>query len=78
MSAKNVIKSNNDNKVFAEVGKWFMDIAKYVTTVGIIAAILGRYRDNDMRAFLIVGGVIIAVTLIIGLLFIKFSSNLKK
>jgi hypothetical protein len=74
MSVKNV-KSNNDNKVLAEVGKWFMDVAKYVTTAGIIAAVLGQYRDNDMETFLIIGGSIITITFIIGLLLIKLSKK---
>jgi hypothetical protein len=77
MSTKNVIKSNSnsENKVIAEVGKWFMDIAKYVTTAGLIAAILGRYRDSDMKMFLIIGGSIVAITFIIGLLLIKLSKK---
>ncbi|MDR1974080.1 MAG: hypothetical protein LBQ31_05330 [Bacteroidales bacterium] len=67
--SKNIIKNSGDNRVLAEVGKWFMDVAKYVTTVGIIAAVLSQYHDSDMRTFFVIGGTIVVVTFITGLLF---------
>ena len=52
-----------------EVGKWFMDIAKYVATAVLISSFLGSF--NQKWAVYIVGATIVAVGFSLGLFFIK-------
>jgi hypothetical protein len=70
MPAKKDIK---ENKMLAEISKWFMDIAKYVTTVCIIATILGQYKETV--AFFVIGFIITFVTFGAGVLFLKKSQK---
>ncbi|MCL2650029.1 MAG: hypothetical protein FWD60_03255 [Candidatus Azobacteroides sp.] len=52
-----------------EVGKWFMDIAKYVATAILISSFLGSLENK--WAVYIVGAIIVAVGFSLGLYFIK-------
>ena len=52
-----------------EVGKWFMDIAKYVATAVIISSFLGSLEQK--WAVYIVGTSIVVVGFSLGLYFIK-------
>ncbi|GHT33295.1 hypothetical protein FACS189434_07060 [Bacteroidia bacterium] len=55
-----------------EIGKWFMDIAKYVATAVLISSFLGSF--NDKWLVYIIGACIVLLCFFIGLYFI----NLKK
>ena len=48
-----------------ELGKWLMDIAKYITTAVLIASVFG---DIDSRTMYITGAITVVLTLAIGLL----------
>jgi len=52
-----------------EIGKWFMDIAKYVATAILISSFLGSFQQK--WAVYIVGATIVAVGFLLGLYFIK-------
>jgi len=52
-----------------EIGKWFMDIAKYVATAILISSFLGSFQHK--WAVYIVGIVIVSVGFSLGLYFIK-------
>lgn len=56
-----------------ELGKWLMDIAKYITTAVILTSI---FADVDKKWVLYVGGVItVAVTLTCGLILVRNSDK---
>ncbi len=59
-----------------EIGKWFMDIAKYVATIGILATILGDMSSKT--AFYVGGTVLTLFFLAVGILFIRKSNNQDK
>jgi len=52
-----------------EIGKWFMDIAKYVATAIIISSFLGSFEQK--WAVYTVGLAIVVVCFLIGLYFIN-------
>ncbi len=52
-----------------EVGKWFMDIAKYVATAILISSFLGSFEHK--WAVYIVGFIIVVAGFSLGLYFIK-------
>jgi hypothetical protein len=51
-----------------EVGKWFMDVAKYVATAVLISSFLGSFEQK--WAVYTVGSVIVVIGFCIGLFFI--------
>jgi len=56
-----------------EFGKWIMDIAKYLATAVLISAI---FRDiQDKSSILVIGGVSVALLLLLGLLLVKEPKN---
>jgi len=52
-----------------EIGKWFMDIAKYVATAILISSFLGSFEHK--WAVYSVGAVIVTVGFLLGLYFIN-------
>jgi len=52
-----------------EIGKWFMDIAKYVATAILISSFLGSFQQK--WAIYLVGAIIVVVGFLLGLYFIK-------
>jgi len=52
-----------------EIGKWFMDIAKYVATAVLISSFLGGFQQKWIMY--IVGSLAVILCLCIGLVFIK-------
>jgi hypothetical protein len=52
-----------------EIGKWFMDIAKYVATAVLISSFLGGLEQKWI--VYLVGTVIVAVGFSLGLYFIR-------
>jgi hypothetical protein len=51
-----------------EIGKWFMDIAKYVATAVLISSFLGSFEHK--WAVYTIGSIIVIVGFLIGLYFI--------
>jgi hypothetical protein len=51
-----------------EIGKWFMDIAKYVATAILISSFLGGF--NDKWLMYVVGAILVTLCFVIGLGFI--------
>ena len=58
-----------------EIGKWFMDIAKYVATAGLISSFLGDFEQK--RVMYLVGAITVILCFFIGLYFIKDKNNKK-
>jgi len=52
-----------------EIGKWFMDIAKYVATAVLISSFLGGFEQKWIMH--LVGIVTVIFSLLLGLYFIK-------
>jgi len=52
-----------------EIGKWFLDVAKYVATAVLISSFLGSFEHKWAVYF--VGAIIVAVGFLTGLYFIK-------
>jgi hypothetical protein len=52
-----------------EMGKWFMDVAKYVATAVLIASFLGGFEQKWVVYLL--GSIIVAVGFSLGLFFIR-------
>ena len=52
-----------------EIGKWFMDIAKYVATAILISSFLGSFEKK--WAVYVVGIIIVSVGFLLGLYFIN-------
>jgi hypothetical protein len=77
--SKNQKNHSSDNEKFCtfakilemrkEIGKWFMDVAKYVATAILISSFLGSFEQK--WAIYIVGTIIVAVAFFLGLFFIK-------
>jgi len=59
-----------------ELGKWILDVAKYITTAGIIAPFLTKSSQDSWRVFLVMMAIVI-VLMIIGMFFIKDEENVK-
>jgi hypothetical protein len=56
-----------------EIGKWFMDIAKYVATAVLISSFLGGFEQK--WAMYSVGVIAVGLSFFIGLYFIKDKNN---
>jgi hypothetical protein len=52
-----------------EIGKWFMDIAKYVATAVLISSFLGDFKQKWVMY--LVGIITVILCLFLGLYFIK-------
>ena len=52
-----------------EIGKWFMDIAKYVATAVLISSFLGGF--NQKWVMYLIGIATVIFSLFLGLYFIK-------
>ena len=58
-----------------ELGKWLMDIAKYITTAVILSSI---FAEMDQEWLLYVGGVLAAtVTLLCGLILVRDKNKME-
>ncbi|MDR2972073.1 MAG: hypothetical protein LBU83_09120 [Bacteroidales bacterium] len=58
-----------------EIGKWFMDIAKYVATAVLISSFLGGFEQKWIMYF--IGIITVISTFCAGLLFIKEKKIIK-
>ena len=52
-----------------EIGKWLMDVAKYVATAVLISSFLGGFEQKWIMY--IIGSLTVILTLAMGLFFIK-------
>jgi len=52
-----------------EIGKWFMDIAKYVATAVLISSFLGSFQQK--WAVYLGGSMIVVIGFLLGLFFIR-------
>jgi len=52
-----------------EIGKWFMDIAKYVATAVLISSFLGSFEQK--WAVYLGGSIIVVIGFLLGLFFIR-------
>jgi len=52
-----------------EIGKWFMDIVKYVATAVLISSFLGSFEHK--WAVYLGGSVIVVIGFLLGLFFIR-------
>ena len=52
-----------------EIGKWFLDITKYVATAILIFSFLGSFEHK--WAVYVIGSIIVLVGFLLGLYFIK-------
>ena len=52
-----------------EIGKWFMDVAKYVATAVLISSFLGSFEQK--WAVYLGGTIIVGIGFILGLYFIN-------
>ena len=59
-----------------EIGKWFMDVAKYVATAVLISSFLGSF--DDRKTVYILGGSIVLFGFILGTIFIKTDDTKQK
>jgi hypothetical protein len=59
-----------------EIGKWFMDVAKYVATAVLISSFLGDFGQK--WGMYLVGILTVILCLFLGLYFINKNKNLKK
>ena len=67
--------NKNNVKMRKEVGKWFLDIAKYVATAVIISSFLGGFQQK--WAMYIAGFTTIAFAFIVGLILLKDNTTKK-
>ncbi|MDR1342862.1 MAG: hypothetical protein LBK18_06370 [Prevotellaceae bacterium] len=51
-----------------EIGKWFMDVAKYVATAILISSFLGGFSEKWI--IYVVGAILVTLCFAIGLVFI--------
>ena len=58
-----------------EIGKWMMDISKYIITAVPMTALLGMMNDTAMM--LMIAGIVAAATLMAGLRLLKLSERTK-
>ena len=56
-------------KMRKEIGKWFMDVAKYVATAVLISSFLGGFQQKWIMY--VAGSLTVVLSAGIGLLFIK-------
>ena len=59
-----------------EIGKWFMDVAKYVATAVLISSFLGSF--DDKKTVYIVGVSIVLFGFILGAIFIRKDDTKQK
>jgi len=59
-----------------EIGKWFMDIAKYVATAVLISSFLGGFQQKWLMYF--IGTVVVIIALIAGMVLINDKKKIKK
>lgn len=52
-----------------EIGKWFMDIAKYVATAVLISSFLDEFQQKWLMY--VIGVLTVILSLLLGLYFIK-------
>lgn len=52
-----------------EIGKWLMDIAKYVTTAVLLSSLLGEFPNK--WGMYVAGSITVVISLAFGLYFIK-------
>jgi uncharacterized membrane protein YuzA (DUF378 family) len=59
-----------------ELGKWLMDIAKYIVTAVILSSIFNDVAEK--RIVFILGGITAVFSLLIGLYYVKDKEDKKK
>jgi len=52
-----------------EIGKWLMDVGKYVATAVLISSFIGEFKEKWI--VYIIGSFTVILTLTLGLIFIK-------
>jgi len=57
-----------------EIGKWLMDIGKYVATAVLISSFIGEFKEKWITY--LIGSLTVILTLLGGLLFLK-DKNIK-
>ena len=62
--------------VAKELGKWFLDIAKYVATAVILSTVFSGMQGKN--AILIIGVLCVGMALLAGIFLIKVSEKRKK
>ena len=58
-----------------EIGKWFMDVGKYVATAVLISSFIGEFKEKWI--VYLIGSFTVVLTLALGLIFIKEKSTKK-
>ena len=66
---EHIIIEKQSDDIQKEVGKWLMDIAKYVATAVIISGFLGRFEQTWVMYA--IGGSIIGVCMLLGIILFK-------
>ena len=64
------------SKMRKEIGKWFMDIAKYVATAVLISSFLGEFQQKWI--VYIVGILTVGTCLLLGMFYINDKKTKKK
>ena len=59
-----------------EIGKWFMDIAKYVATAVLISSFLGGLQQKWLMY--ITGIIVVVIFLVLGMFYINDKETKKK
>ena len=59
-----------------EIGKWFMDVAKYVATAVLISSFLGNFEEKHI--VFILGLFLVVFFFLLGVFIIKDNDNDKK
>jgi len=71
-SMKNNEVENKPNIINIEVGKWFMDIAKYIATAVLVAGFFGNVKE--VWQMYVIGAALIALFFVLGIIIIKTKS----
>jgi hypothetical protein len=64
-------KKTTEKEIKKEIGKWLLDIAKYITTAVLITTFLGGL--NETRTFYFFGAVIVTICFSAGILMLKIN-----
>ena len=61
--------------MYKEIGKWFLDVAKYIVTAYILAEMFGKDNDSILA---VVGAVVLAAASFVGGLYLIKKGKNKK
>lgn len=62
--------------MWSEIGKWCLDVAKYVLTAGILSAVFADMRNGAGMYF--VAGFIFIIFAVSGIILLWYSKKIKK